>query len=992
MKTKPYSFLLLLSFLCACWMSTAQRTLNKTKEKSLRAYGLENVNTTLLSKKDGNDNVLNSKLILKDQQIKIFARPNSDINLLYNELKSLGITKEKVHKSGVTGYIPIKSVSKLDNCKYLKVAMPLFRPKVTDQKDLQKRKNETPRTHKIVPQNSKTFNTGIISEAVQVLRVDNIRDKMPNLDGTGVRIGIISTEFNTNDLDLTSSISNGDLPGANNPNGYTQEVVVISDTKGSVSGITDQGRAMTELIHDIAPGAQLYFYGTEDYFDFTDGVQQLEAAGCDIIIDDLAFSEEPFFQDGLLTQSLDNFIANGGHHFTAAGNYFNDGYEASFNSGNFTFEGENVQAHQFSSNQFELGLEVNSFTSLVLQWDDPSIFAGSNNPTPKSDLDFYLLNENNEILAKSETVNATTGAPLEMMYFEESTTPGNRNTPPAPVAYKLVIIKRAGPDPSRIRLLDFGNGSITEDVAGITPANLVGHANGKNSIAVGTVNMFNTPFFEEKLALANYSAVGGVSITLDVNGNKIEPELRNKPDFCSIDQTSTSFYGLQFPGDDGFLFGGTSAAVTNLAGLAALALQQKPNLESDEMKSLLIKSTIDMDGFRTPDFDKGFDFETGYGFVEGDTFIANLSDIPSIYRVEVVNAQTNEGLFQINAGDTIDLANTGDGARLNIRALTSSNTESVRFKLFGSRYHSRIENIEPYAVFGDIDSNYNEWDAPIGSFKLIGQPFSDDKAKGISGEKEIIDFKIKYSGKISGYNVVSLQDPTKSFPLEEQLDLAAVDDFFTQNLDEEFDGRFSIQGNIPKTPNPFSPFFPEEVITNYFNPTPDIQVGNARFYLSGPEFNLNNDNAAPFSIFNDNSDSTEFWINPKLGTYRVFSILFARENDFRTRGTTNSFKFEVIDSRINNSNKENDIPNFQKEISVYPNPSKDQINVSTLKDIKSLAIYDYTGRRIYHKALKTKLKTNKQSIDISQLNSGLYVVKVVDRNDKDYSKKLIVKK
>ena len=75
----------------------------------------------------------------------------------------------------------------------------------------------------------------------------------------------------------------------------------------------DEGRAMIELVHDVAPGSPQAFYTAfEGHLDFAQGIRDLAAAGCKIITDDVFYLAEPFFQAGPIEQAIDDVVNNGG--------------------------------------------------------------------------------------------------------------------------------------------------------------------------------------------------------------------------------------------------------------------------------------------------------------------------------------------------------------------------------------------------------------------------------------------------------------------------------------------------------------------------------------------------------------------------------------------------------------------------------------------------------------------------------------------------------
>jgi len=72
-------------------------------------------------------------------------------------------------------------------------------------------------------------------------------------------------------------VESGDLPDS---------VTVLRDLLSTDEAFpgSDEGRAMLQLIHDVAPGADLIFRTAFiDAADFADGIDELVAAGADII-------------------------------------------------------------------------------------------------------------------------------------------------------------------------------------------------------------------------------------------------------------------------------------------------------------------------------------------------------------------------------------------------------------------------------------------------------------------------------------------------------------------------------------------------------------------------------------------------------------------------------------------------------------------------------------------------------------------------------------
>ena len=89
----------------------------------------------------------------------------------------------------------------------------------------------------------------VTSEGDTVMRADLVR-AIPaplGVTGKGVKVGIISDSL----CDPATSINSGDLPAT---------ITIVNGQDGCTDpDVTDEGRALAEIIYDLAPGANLLF-------------------------------------------------------------------------------------------------------------------------------------------------------------------------------------------------------------------------------------------------------------------------------------------------------------------------------------------------------------------------------------------------------------------------------------------------------------------------------------------------------------------------------------------------------------------------------------------------------------------------------------------------------------------------------------------------------------------------------------------------------------
>mmetsp|Transcript_14768 Transcript_14768/g.16604 ORF Transcript_14768/g.16604 Transcript_14768/m.16604 type:complete len:791 (+) Transcript_14768:184-2556(+) len=425
------------------------------------------------------------------------------------------------------------------------------------------------------------------------LQIEKIIEEFPELTGEGIKIGILSDSYNLlggAPLDVVS----GDLP---------DDVTVLKDYPPALGGATgDEGRAMLQLVHDMAPAAKLYFrtaiIGT---FDFAQGIRELADAGCDIIIDDILLFNDPMFQPNPAGIAATESVANGISYFSSIANNFGEAYiDGPYNPGPSCYTDDNGPAdscHVFPNGNTKQRINLfndDGFCSFVMQWASPW-----GNAT--SDLDAVILDIDTGDLIQVIANDNIGGNPYEFSSLIQGSGP-----------LDLVISLFTGDAPTHFKWW------ITCDTTTADPplndSSVSTQAILNKTAGVGAVNEFQVI---GSLVKEPFSSAGGQPILYDQDGNRLpEPQINQKPNIMGPDNTLNTF----FPSSGNSLdppnfqqanrFLGTSAAAPNIGGLAALMRQAAPDLTPEDIVKLLEETATDMDT-------TGFDFNTGFGYVNG---------------------------------------------------------------------------------------------------------------------------------------------------------------------------------------------------------------------------------------------------------------------------------------------------------------------------------------------------------------------------------------
>lgn len=476
----------------------------------------------------------------------------------------------------------------------------------------------------------------VTSEGVKAMRADVVQAKY-GLDGKGVKIGVMSDSYN-NKMGAPTDITSGDLP--------KKGVTVVKDLK---AGGTDEGRAMLQIIYDIAPQAELYFYTAFDgKGDFACGIKELAKKGCKVIVDDIIYNNEPMFQDGIVAKAVDEVYESGVAYFSAANNYARQSWSGPFvDSGPLnSFNGYKV--HNFNPSHpksppdpyvktlIPISLtKRDKPTQIVLNWDQPfkSACKDSGCKTCQSNLDIYIYDtENGPSSSPLDCTNPSSGCSggtdynigsdaYEILTVDVAAILQQHGRPDdISKSFQLQIVHKSGPLPSLMQIViavNSGDGDFTDELK-TNSGTSYGHAKAKGAAGVAAALSIATPAYGvKKIELESYSSMGGIPNLFDTKGNRLsKQEIRKQPLFTGPSGVSTTFFdgepptGFKYP-----MFSGTSASAPHVAAVAALMLQAKSGLCPDDIYKALQKTAIDMSNPTLWTGD-GYDYGSGYGFVD----------------------------------------------------------------------------------------------------------------------------------------------------------------------------------------------------------------------------------------------------------------------------------------------------------------------------------------------------------------------------------------
>jgi hypothetical protein len=587
--------------------------------------------------------------------VLIDAVTRGDPQQLKSALVALGLQHPAVYSNDVGGWLPVaqlEAASETAEVHSIRAAIPHTR-------------------------------TGAVTSQGDFVEHSDIARSGNSLTGAGVTVGVLSDSFDCYAVYAQNNVPAGGAAGYAN-NGFLataatdvstgdlpSNVSVLEEAEAGNGGCMnygaptqlpfgDEGRAMLQIVHDVAPSASLAFYTAENSeADFASGIGTLATAGAKVIADDVGYFDEPFFQDGIVAQAINTVEGQGVAYFSAAGNdgtlaydnltpSFNTTSTSAPNTGEKLLNFDATGATTVTSLPVTIAALIpGEFVAIVVEWDQPYVTGAPSSGGATSQIDLCITGasgtdeieqytSDNNAGANCSGPNATGTDSYQVMFVAN---PANASGNTAAETLNLQIGLAAGTAaPGRIKV------SVEDDGAGSTinafqtnTATLQGHPGAAGAAAVGAAFYFQTPACGTTPAtLETFSSEGGAPILFDVNGNRLAtPVVRQKPDFVGPDGVNDTFLGFTLAsqgitGSNGLLttstaacqnhpsfpnFFGTSAATPHAAAIAALMLQANPAATPTQIYQALRASALPM-GAPSPNQ------QSGYGFIQANTALA----------------------------------------------------------------------------------------------------------------------------------------------------------------------------------------------------------------------------------------------------------------------------------------------------------------------------------------------------------------------------------
>ncbi len=505
----------------------------------------------------------------------------------------------------------------------------------------------------------KLFPLSVTSEGVNLTGANNSHSD--GFTGSGTKVAVIDVGFKG----LPEAQSNGDIP---------YSAITYDYTGTGLQTQYKHGTACAEIVHDMAPDAELHLLKVSDEVDIYNAIDYCIDNDIDIISASIGtFGSGPGDGTGPVDEAFDEARSNGILVVAAAGNSANfivDSVAYGKHWKGTFYDSDLDNTHEFILGDSESWYNViaaipdqdddgnpeTNDVTILMRWDDW--------PNANIDYDIFLFDySTGDLVAYSNGIQDGSQPPVESIVIDLP------NSEDYWHYYSLLVTKQSG-EPTGTELELFLGGmslfvpfyKYSSPIA-TSSSSILEPADAQSVFAVGAINYNNWTTGPQE----DFSSQGPTNAWAGSSE-------RIKPDICGPDGVSGHTYGASS-------FRGTSAATPHVAGVAALILSIFPYLSPDELQSVIESNALDMGS-------EGKDNLYGWGRLSANN-APTISDIAN----QEIDEDHSTGAIGFTVGDVETPA--GD---LNVSGSSSNTTLAPDDNIvFGGSRTNRTITITPAA-------------------------------------------------------------------------------------------------------------------------------------------------------------------------------------------------------------------------------------------------------------------------------------------------------
>jgi len=400
---------------------------------------------------------------------------------------------------------------------------------------------------------------------------DNIQAQIPHglgVQADGIKIAVLDLAFDVTNDEIKNNVKDSktfrhDFDGLKIPlDGFGHESI--------------HGTAVSEIVIDVAPKAELFLYTFAAEVEFLDAMDYAMEQDVDLITMSAGWVNYPTDGTSEMTKKVEQAISQGIPFVVSAGNYAETHWEGKY------VDFDDNGWHEFAPSDEGISVVASEERVaqqipfvLYLMWDSPS---GS-----VYDFDLSMTDEEGDVIAYSANLQESKNAiNFEYVYF----------TPEEPGTYSLGILY-GGTESPDVTLELFSPSDKLEYP--VSAGSVSVPTDAKGVISVGALNYYDS-------RLEPFSSQGPTNHCVQA------------PSVMGPDAVATLAY-------DKKPFYGTSAAAPHVAGIVALMLDKTPQLTPLQILSELVQNS-------NTEFSSYENLNNVFGFGAADSeFIAELDEI-----------------------------------------------------------------------------------------------------------------------------------------------------------------------------------------------------------------------------------------------------------------------------------------------------------------------------------------------------------------------------